>query len=262
MACTGSYCANHCYNNACAGKYRAPRSGNVYTFPDLGNEPTANFTNQLKIALNQEISERNAKLNSGISSVSFTNVVPDSSIIAKTNTEVLVELKNKINSMEQNLLNDSYAKGTIIKSSHWSNIRDKILQLMRECLCHSDCGSHAVCACYGDCGCNYSSDKRLKNIKANEVVKDINDFNKIKSKKWSYKDNESKMFYGPIAQDILELYPDAVEYDEYGFYKLNAISIIGVLWSALNKSIDKINELEERVKILEDDKAEFISYNK
>ena len=45
MACSGSYCANHCYNNACAGRYRAPRSGNPYTFPDIGGEPTASFTN-------------------------------------------------------------------------------------------------------------------------------------------------------------------------------------------------------------------------
>ena len=250
MACSGSYCANHCYNNACAGRYRAPRSGNPYTFPDIGGEPTASFTNHLKTALNQEIAERNYKLGSGISSVTFANPIADSSIIAKTNTEVLVELKNKINSMHGGLVNDNYSYGTIIKSYQWTNIRDKILQLMRECLCNGDCGAHSVCACHGDCGCNYS-DERLKDNIEDNVVHSLEEFNEIKSKCWNYYIEDDKKHYGPMAQDVQKKSPHAVIEDEYGYLMLDENSMIGILWSALNKSSDKIKELELRLEKLE-----------
>lgn len=153
--CSGSYCANHCYNNACAGKYRATRTGNLYAFPPVGDGPDANFTNHLKKALNIEIQDRNSKLGSGIPSVTFTDAASGSSIIAKTSTEVLVELKDRINRIRSGSISDSYAYGTIVREYQWTNIRDKILQLMRECLCNSDCGAHSVCTCHGDCGCNY-----------------------------------------------------------------------------------------------------------
>ena len=250
MACSGSYCANHCYNNACGGKYRAPRTGNPYTFPDIGGEPTANFTNHLKTALNQEINERNSKLGAGISSVTFTNTVADSSIIAKTNTEVMVELKNKINSIHNGWVNDSYTQGTPIKSYHWTNIRDKILQLMRECLCNGDCGAHAVCPCHGDCGCNYS-DRLLKENIEEDVVYSLEGFNSIKSKCWNYIDEPNRKHYGPMAQDVLEYYPHAVRKDKNGYLMLEESSMIGILWSALNKSIDRIEELETRLNKLE-----------
>lgn len=267
MACAGTYCSN-CTSNGCAGKYRAPRSGNQYSFPAIGTMPTANFTNHLKTALNQEINARNSKRSYGLTTVGFTNVVQGNNFVARSTTEVLVELKNRLNAIITNskyssaianggdalssttVLNDVYTVGSNFTAAHWTNIRDKILSLMRECLCNGDCGANAWCGCHNDCGCNYS-DERLKEVRAEESVSSLEDFNKIKSKKWVYNLDKEHEYFGPIAQDVEAVYPEAIREDEMGYKMLDQTSMIGLLWGALNKSIDKINDLEARIEELE-----------
>lgn len=278
MACSGTYCVN-CTSNACAGKYRAARSGNPYAFPAIGTEPTATFTNHLKTALNQEISARNSKRGYGVATVGFTDAAVGN-IVAKTSTEVLVELKTRLNAIINNgmystaiskatgmttagsypstggdglrstsTLGDVYTAGTKITSAHWTNVRDKILSLMRECLCNGDCGSNYWCGCHNNCGCNYSD----INLKENVSVEDfsLDKFNEVKSKSWNYTFDKEHKFFGPIAQDVEKVFPEAIREDGQGYKMLNQVSMIGILWGALNKSIDKINELESRLEELE-----------
>jgi hypothetical protein len=271
MACKGSHCTNHCYSYGCGeGTHRAPSSGNLFTFDNIAKEGkiTANFTKQLKTALNSELSTRTKLRGYPNQTVGFTDPTKDSNILAKTNAEVLVELKNKINAIVTHstykaatgatggdggtlpTLNDTYNAGTIVTLAHWSNIRDKILALMRECLCNGNCGYNSICSCYNDCGCNYS-DERLKEVRAEESVSSLEDFNKIKSKKWVYNLDKEHEHFGPIAQDIEAVYPEAIREDEMGYKMLDKTSMIGLLWGALNKSIDKINDLEARIEELE-----------
>ena len=280
MACSGTYCVN-CTSNACAGKYRAARTGNQYSFPAIGEKPTAAFTNHLKTALNQEISARNTKRSYGLTTVGFTDATAGSHFVAKTSAEVLTELKTRLNAIINSsmyktalskatnqttagsypstggdglsstaVLNDVYTVGSAFKAAHWTNIRDKILSLMRECLCNGDCGTNTWCGCHNDCGCNYS-DERLKEIRAEESVSSLEDFNKIKSKKWVYTLDKEHEHFGPIAQDVEAVYPEAIREDEMGYKMLDQTSMIGLLWGALNKSIDKINDLEARIEELE-----------
>lgn len=279
MSCSGTYCVN-CTSNACAGKYRAPRTGNQYSFPTLKDFPTANFTNHLKTALNQEINARNSKRGYGVATVGFTNVTTNN-VIAKSSTEVLVELKTRINAIinssmyktalskktnqttagsypstggdglkSTTVLSDTYTAGTIIKEAHWLNIRDKILSLMRECLCNGDCGTNTWCGCHRNCGCNYS-DERLKVLDTKEAVSSLEEFNQIKSKKWKYTFDNEHEFFGPIAQEVEKVYPEVLREDGQGYKMLNQMSMIGILWGALNKSIDKIGDLERRIEELE-----------
>lgn len=280
MACSGTYCVN-CTSNYCGGKYRAPRSGNQYSFPAIGSVPTANFTNHLKTALNQEINARNSKRGYGIATVGFTNAAAGTNLVAKTNTEVLVELKTRLNALinsymyrtalskvtytgtagsypstggdglsSTSVLNDTYTAGSEFTAAHWTNIRDRILSLMRECLCNGDCGSNYWCGCHNDCGCNYS-DERLKVLDTKEVVSSIEEFNQIKSKKWKYTFDNEHEFFGPIAQEVEKVYPEVLREDGQGYKMLNQMSMIGILWGALNKSIDKIGDLERRIEELE-----------
>lgn len=303
MACKGTHCGSHCTKHTstyCTAKYRAARTGNpyedYYDFPELSkiadnvtvndsnvvkHTPTAEYTNYLKAALNAEINDRNTKRGYGITPISFTDISQKNNLVAKTSTEVLVELKARINDIinssmyktalskptgkttkgdyptsggdglsSTTVLNDTYPVGGIITVAHWSNIRDKILSLMRECLCNGDCGVNSFCGCHNNCGCNYS-DERLKEIRAEESVSSLEDFNKIKSKKWVYNLDKEHEHFGPIAQDVEAVYPEAIREDEMGYKMLDQTSMIGLLWGALNKSIDKINDLEARIEELE-----------
>jgi hypothetical protein len=279
MACSGTYCVN-CTSNACAGKYRAARGGNPYSFPAIGSMPTASFTNHLKTALNQEISARNSKRSYGLTAVGFTDATAGTHFVAKTSTEVLTELKTRLNAIinssmyktalskktgqttagsypstggdglsSTTTLGDVYTAGTKITAAHWTNIRDKILSLMRECLCNGDCGSNYWCGCHNDCGCNYSD----VNLKEN-VIEDgisLEKFNEVKSKSWNYSFDKEHKYFGPIAQDVEKIFPEAIREDGQGYKMLNQVSMIGILWGALNKSIDKISELESRLETLE-----------
>ena len=303
MACKGTHCGSHCTKHTsayCETKYRAPRTGNPYSeynFPDLVKipdnvtindsnkviySPTAEYTNKLKAALNKEIEDRNSKRGYGITPVSFTDVTTNkNTFVAKSSTEILVELKARINDIVNSsmyktalskptgkttkgdyptsggdglssttVLNDTYTAGSMFTSAHWNNIRNKILSLMRECLCNGDCGVNSFCGCHNDCGCNYS-DERLKEVRAEESVSSLEDFNKIKSKKWVYNLDKEHEHFGPIAQDVEAVYPEAIREDEMGYKMLDQTSMIGLLWGALNKSIDKINDLEARIEELE-----------
>lgn len=277
MACNGTYCVN-CTSNYCQGKHRAYCGSNSYSFPAIGDRPTANYTNHLKIALNNEINVRNSKRGYGVGAVSFTDATT-SNYIAKTNVETLTQLKSQLNAVINNwhyytgiskavnqttagsyptgggdglstpVLEDSYTPGTKITAAHWTNIQNKILTLMKECLCNGDCGSNYWCGCHNNCDCNYSDSKLKENIKDENFS--LDDFNKIKSKSWNYVFDKEHRFVGPIAQEVEEVFPEAIREDDNGYKMLNQTSMIGILWSALNKSIDKINELETRLDSLE-----------
>lgn len=290
MACPSTYCANCVGNSAnpCGTKHRAPNSAS-YSFPALGDIPTVAYTNALKAALNQEISKRNSARSYGAATSTFTDVT-NSNVLAKSNIAVLDDIKAKINALIANskyktgisrtkitnpvtaeckgcnnhvsyptsggdglsssAIGDVYTAGNKITKAHWTNLANKILALMRECLCNGDCGANTWCNCHNYCGCNYS-DERLKNIHSTEVVSSIDEFNQIKSKEWNYLSDEEHSYYGPIAQDVRCVYPNAVREDEDGYLMLDQTSMVGILWSALNKSIDKISELEERISKLE-----------
>lgn len=273
MACSYSNCGSYCTSNGCpTDVHRAARSGNQsgYSFPDLTkgvDVPSADYTNNLKNALNAEIDERNRRRKYGLTNVTFTNVSKGSNFVARSSNEVLVELKNKLNAIITNskysaaigsggdalsstsVISDVYTVGEKYSPTHWTNIRDRILSLMRECLCNGDCGSNSWCSCYGDCGCNYSD----ANLKEN-VIEDgisLEKFNEVKSKSWNYVFDKEHKHFGPIAQDVEKAFPEAVREDAEGYKMLDQISMVGILWGALNKSIDKISELESRLETLE-----------
>ena len=142
-------CNTQCYSYGCS-LHRAARPSYNYPFPDVGDRPTAVFTNALRTACNQELNERRiAQL------IRSDTVVAKETLVAKNNVEILADLKERINAMSPNYITTNYTKGTIISISQWTEIRDKIQNLMRDCLCNSDCGGNLWCGCYNDCGCYY-----------------------------------------------------------------------------------------------------------
>lgn len=95
-----------------------------------------------------------------------------------------------------------------------------------------------------------TSDRRLKEgIKPLESTLDR--ITQLKPARYSYKsDKQKNETIGFIAQDVLELFPEAVSQSEDGFYAVN-YSMFGVLAvKAIQEQEDRIAKLEKQVQLL------------
>ena len=155
MACSSVNCASYCYSYGCGSIYRAARPSYNYDFPDPGSKPNATFTNSLRSAVASELAAR--QTGRSVASAAVEAHVHKVAIV--NSVEVLTDLRDCINAMVSGSISTVY-EGRIYQW-HFTEIRDRILGLMRDCVCNSDCGANAWCTCYGNCDCNYS-DKRLK----------------------------------------------------------------------------------------------------
>lgn len=239
MGQPSNYCSTQCYSYGCGTGHRAARPDYTYSWPDITNRPTAAFTNALRAACNQELAAR------GLSKrVSSGNVVAKETEIAKANgVEILTDLKNCINAMSSGYVTNSYTRGNTLTTDYWTDLKNKLQKLMRDCLCHSDCGANAFCSCYNDCGCNYCDITLKENI---ESIKDsdfTDKFMQIKAKTWNYKESKEPHI-GLIAQEVEKYFPTAVCYDENGYMKLNTIDLIGILWNVVQKQQEEIEQLK------------------
>ena len=242
MAQPSNYCSTQCYSYGCGNNHRAARPNYTYSWPDITDRPTAAFTNALRTACNQELEAR------GLSKrVSSSNVVKDTTEIAKTGSvEILTDLKNCINTMSSGYVTNSYTRGTALASKYWTDLRDKLQKLMRDCLCHSDCGANAWCTCYNDCGCNYCDINLKHDIKSIKDSNFIEKFMQIEPKEWKY-NTTNETHIGLIAQDVEKKFPSAVSYDENGYMKLNNIDLIGIMWHVIQNQQKEIDQLKQAI---------------
>lgn len=97
-----------------------------------------------------------------------------------------------------------------------------------------------------------SSDERLKNI-IGPVPVDFEQLSNIQKVVFSWKsDKENKHYIGTIAQSLEEVYPELVTTNPRTNTKMvnyNALSIVAL--AAIDKLVERINQLEERVAALE-----------
>lgn len=112
---------------------------------------------------------------------------------------------------------------------------------------------------YGEVTAYSSSDIRLKtNIKE---LKAINTLRKINTFEYdwteealSLKTNKNKHDYGIIAQELIEIIPEAVTTNMYdkGYYGINYVKLIPFTISAIKEVDDEVTTLKNRVKELEE----------
>lgn len=236
-------CDTQCYQYGCS-LHRAARPSYNYNFPDIGDRPTATFTNALRAACNQELNERRVA-----TKVQSSDVVAGQTFIARNTVEILTDLKNRINSMFPGYINTVYTPGsTIITLAQWQEICDKILKLMRDCLCNSDCGGNLYCGCFNDCGCYYSDKSLKKNIVEIDTDDVLDKFKRISSKEWSYiTEDDNVKHIGPLADDIENEFPDAVLKDADGNKMLRTSDMIGILWTVIQKQQKEIDRLNSYI---------------
>ena len=101
-------------------------------------------------------------------------------------------------------------------------------------------------------GFNLSSDKRLKdNIK--DVEEDTTSIvKKLKAKTFTRNDQEGKSHIGFIAQDIQDNTPEYynIVNDSAKYLSIDANKMTAILWSCVDKLINRIEALEEEIKEL------------
>lgn len=97
-----------------------------------------------------------------------------------------------------------------------------------------------------------SSDERLKNV-ISPVPVDLNQLATIEKVVFSWKsDKENKPYIGTIAQSVEKVYPDLVVTNPRTNTKMvnyNALAVVSL--AAIDKLVERINQLEERVAALE-----------
>jgi len=81
-----------------------------------------------------------------------------------------------------------------------------------------------------------SSEKEKENIK--DINNDVNDILKLNPKEYNY-NNDSKLHFGLIAEDVEKVYPNLVSNTEVG-KSLNYLEIVPLL-------IDKIKDLQNQI---------------
>ena len=81
-----------------------------------------------------------------------------------------------------------------------------------------------------------SSEKEKGNIK--DINNDVNDILKLNPKQYNY-NNDSKLHFGLIAEDVEKVYPNLVSNTEVG-KSLNYLEIVPIL-------IDKIKDLQNQI---------------
>ena len=97
-------------------------------------------------------------------------------------------------------------------------------------------------------GAHPQSDIRLK---TDIVTMDPELAKKLKPVTYRFKGSD-KIRYGFIAQDVREVLPDAVAENDDGFLTLNYSEIIAPLTALVQQQEERINQLEARLKALED----------
>lgn len=104
---------------------------------------------------------------------------------------------------------------------------------------------------------NFTSDRRLKKNIIN-IQDGLNIVNELKPVKFDFKNDSSDNSYysGFIAQDVMEVIPDAVENDGDGYYTLNMTAIIPYLTKSIQQLNAKVESLEARIAELEGNKKE------
>lgn len=97
-----------------------------------------------------------------------------------------------------------------------------------------------------------NSDERLKNI-IGPVPVDFDELSSIQKVVFSWKsDKEKKPYIGTIAQSLEEVYPELVTVNPRTNTKMvnyNALAVVSL--AAIDKLVERINQLEERVAALE-----------
>ena len=83
-----------------------------------------------------------------------------------------------------------------------------------------------------------SSEKEKENIK--DINNDVNDILKLNPKQYNY-NNDSKLHFGLIAEDVEKVYPNLVSNTEVG-KSLNYLEIVPLL---INKIKDLQNQIDE-----------------
>lgn len=83
-----------------------------------------------------------------------------------------------------------------------------------------------------------SSEKEKENIK--DINNDVNDILKLNPKEYNY-NNDSKLHFGLIAEDVENVYPNLVSNTEVG-KSLNYLEIVPLL---INKIKDLQNQIDE-----------------
>lgn len=240
MACSGNYCASFCYSHGC-GRHRAARPSYTYSFPAVSDRPTAAFTNALRAAMNQELAERGSSRR-----VISGTVTSQNTKLAKFDNgqEILTDLKNCINSLSAGYVTATYTGK--IAEWHFTDIRDKIQTLMRDCVCAAECSGNNWCSCYGDCSCFYSSITLKYTNKNNTSF--IDRFNKIPSKEWKYTlDPTDTLHYGPIAEDVEQQFPSVIKHDSEGLKMINLPDLVGILWDVVQHQQKEIEKLKENL---------------
>ena len=95
-----------------------------------------------------------------------------------------------------------------------------------------------------------SSDERLKNFH-DAVDVDLDKLAELKKSYFTFKDSDDKMQIGVSAQEIQRLYPELVSEDETGYLSVAYDKLSVVALAAIDELDNKVNELEERLKKLE-----------
>ncbi len=104
---------------------------------------------------------------------------------------------------------------------------------------------------------NFASDRRLKKNIIN-IQDGLGVINDLKPVKYDFKKdpNDNSYYSGFIAQDVMEVIPDAVENDYDGYYTLNMTAIIPYLTKSIQELNAKVESLEARIAELEGNKGE------
>lgn len=96
------------------------------------------------------------------------------------------------------------------------------------------------------------SDFRFKNRIEAIDVNEVDKLMKVETKTYSYKnDKSSKKHYGFIAQDVKGLFPDLVQEDETGFYRINYVEFIPIIIDGFKRLNKKVEDQEKRIEELE-----------
>jgi hypothetical protein len=153
--CSGGHCHNYCYSYGCPGGYRTVRPGYVYPFvaAGVGTRATVAQLNSIRNAIFQEYSERSM-------SRKYSNLNPASITAAKgVDTEAIAShinsLRVNINAIIGNVIATNVAVDSQNMASYITEMQTAILNIMRDCVCYTDCGSDLSCDCYNDCDCYY-----------------------------------------------------------------------------------------------------------
>lgn len=96
-----------------------------------------------------------------------------------------------------------------------------------------------------------TSDERLKNF-GEDIPVDFDALQRIPKKYFTWKDSDNAdLQIGTSAQVVKEIYPEVVKEDENGTLSVSYEKLAIIALAAIDKLVEKNNELEERLTKLE-----------